>query len=252
MEKATSAFFVMFIAILMLSACRAQYGDYAETVDVSKNDNLEAQQAYINVFLGDTGIFLSHIYAEPESAARFQSIFLDEYLGYEDEYEFEITHFLLIAVDGSNVPAVVLEVSPPYPGNRVILHYRGGTVYGYSFSFRSMRGIVLDGTFCSSGGVSRIAISNLQLSPSGFIEISVIGESDDIRTDEVGNAPGGTYAPIFFIRGEEVSYEKWQDFLEAHYSKEEAPWYAFYADTIAEDFAVCWNRFFDSVSEQLS
>ena len=103
-----------------------------------------------------------------------------------------------------------------------------------------------DGTFCSSGGVSRIAISNLRLSPSGFVEISVIGESDDVRTDD-GNAPMGTYAPIFFICGEEVPYEKWQGFLEAHYSKEKAQWHAFYAGTVAGDFAVSWNGFLERV-----
>lgn len=202
-----------------------------------------AYEKFIEVLQGDAGYYdVRRIYESDDVEVSFEYVFLnlDGYFDSYSGYNFEYTQFTFINVEGSAIPAVVLEISPPFPGDRRVLYYDNGVVRGDFFSFRGMRCIRTDGTFCSSSGAAYTSMARLQLS-SGVLIAEVFAQSDTAITQ-----PDSIYwdTLVFIIDGEEVTYERWSDFNDEFDQKEEMPWYAFSADTIAADFSAAWDNHF--------
>ena len=193
------------------------------------------ENIYIEVLQNNIGFYhVRHVYDNEEPTFEYAKLedILNDLNSYEDCWEFK--NFTLINVNGSDVPAVVLELYPV--DERIVLHYNEGVVYGYDFPFRGMRNIMTDGTFDGSGGAYNTYIMELHFL-SGLIETITIGKSDTILKDD------GELEQIFYINEEEVTRELWQDFLNEQSEKEIALWYEFSNKTIAEDFASAWSNY---------
>jgi hypothetical protein len=181
---------------------------------------------YIEVLQNNIGFFDRGVLRNPREG---EYITLIEYLNCPDAaiygYTFAVTQFAFLGIESNDVPSVILETSPPFPGMRLILHYHDGKVYGYSEGFRGMRGIYTDGTFCWSGGMFSVGTVKLRFS-LGSIEYVDICERSNILRDD------GTWEYIYFIHGEQVPEDVWDA---CYYGKEDATWYSFDSETIAED-----------------
>jgi hypothetical protein len=213
---------LLFLLIIALCACDS---NIVQPIDTAK-------QMYIGVLQNNIGFYDCGSLHSPKEG---EYINLIEYLNCPEAatygYTFAVTQFTFLEIEGSNTPAVILETSPPFPGMRLLLHYHDGKVYGYFEGFRSMRGIKTDGTFCWASGAGHYGTAKLQFSPEGYPE----------RVEVCRMYSGSDAVAVFYIYGEEVSEDLFSAFYyEEHHQKEDATWYAFDSETIAEEFVAAW------------
>ena len=273
MKKSAAIFFALFLAALLLTACGGQSVNYPESEDYvlagvetsnsssaldnylepseqnsSKDDKSSDMQGYIlpvrdmyiavlqnnAEFFEHTNIINSYLQRIDESKNQGVYVKLSESLYMRAGFPLEIERFTLVYVENSDIPAVVLHLRDT-GGERLLLHYDNGMVYGYNFSYRGLFLLKRDGTAWSSGGT--IGGSIRLRFYAGFIE-SVAVSIADFHAGDL------TIPPIFYVYGEEVSEDVFRAIRDAHNDKEDAPWYAFSAESIAVDFALAWNNFF--------
>ena len=228
---------ILLILIVGLSACKN---------NAVQSSGLESMEMHTQVLRNGVGFYLhSPIYdwrqcTFQRSELQREYTKLSEYLDSisSEDYTFIVTQFTIIPVYSSHTPAIVLQLN--LTGDRLVLYYSNGLVYGYLTPFRGMQAMKTDGTFMTSGGAAHGTISKLSFLPEyGFIENIIMSEWTEIRDGS------GNWEPIFMIRGEEVSNEVMSAFWNAHHQKSDVQWYPFFADTIAEDFAVAWENYFE-------
>ena len=205
--------------------------DSGEIIPEQTYEQLLARQLFAEVLQDKVGFY--------SSLTGNQSMTLSEHINSfeipEVEYTFSVTQFLIMELSYSDVPAVVLEISPPYPGDRLILHYNDGRIYGDSRSFRGMREIKTDGSFCWSGGITNLGTSRLRRA-NGSVEAVITSESIIDRDSNT---------ILFFVHGEQVLECIYNTYREEHYKKDSAKWHEFVVETVVEDFEAAWNDFFD-------
>jgi len=197
---------------------------------------------YIEALQSNLAIYVRGRINSPQAGEYITLNELLDSLTFNDDYIFEATHFTFLNVEGSDIPAVLLEIRPPFHGgDRLILYYLNNRVYSYWEPHRGMSGIRVDGTFSASGGVDFISIWRWRLL-EGVLEREMLGESDIARNDD------GSWVepiePIYFIHAEQVAREAWDAFMNDQNAQSEAEWSAFNTETIVEDFAAAWDEHF--------
>ena len=146
--------FVLLICALLLSACGAEFADFAKDdaqgVFLSADEELviedeeSAEESYTTISL-----FQEILLGQRQFYFDSDLIYLDKF-----RYGFpETIEFAVFDMDGDDVPELIIaagETQLVY----LVLHYYDGAAYGHSFVFRSMGGIKTDGTFNNSFGAS--------------------------------------------------------------------------------------------------
>ena len=75
-----------------------------------------------------------------------------DYWNDTDTFPLEVYRFAVVDMDGDGTPEVVLELTTGFDGSYEVLHYDGGTVYGFNFPFRGMLDLSKDGMYLGSNG----------------------------------------------------------------------------------------------------
>jgi len=214
------------------------------TINIETNVvELSAKRLFIDVLQNDEEIYFDFGNVQDDARIMALSHYLNLFESPDHGYVFQVTQFSIVSLRGSDIPVVILEISPPYPGDRLILHYNDGRVCGYVRWFRTMKDIRADGSFSWSGGITNMGTSEL-LQGSSTLETAVTSEyviEMDNKLDE--------YTIMYFVHGEQVSESMYDAFQEEHNKKNYARWHEFVADTISEDFEIAWYEFFESYLE---
>jgi len=202
--------------------------------DTVLTDVQSAKELYSEVLQSNIGFYYRGSLGNPYEN---EYLMLGDYIALFEELVYDETlsgtQFTAILIESCDIPIIVLEIRPPNPGGRLILHYSDGSVYGYYQSFRSMRSIKTDGTSCWSGGAGFIGTSALRQS-SGVLENIITSESTASYINGIRN-------DSFFVYGEQVPEEIYRSFYEKHDQKDDVSWYAFSRETISEYFEMAWD-----------
>ena len=223
---------IAIVLLFLLVGCTTSKVQSIEN-EPEKIDYSYIRDMYIDVLQSNVGFYhIRNVFGHDEPFWEY--VKLVEHLGLceiDNVTVWEISQFTFYDVYNSNVPAVVLEFTPG--GDRLVLYYNIGSVYGIFVAFRGMRGITTDGMFHGSSGAAFTNISKMQFS-SRMFEIIILGESDFNQE---------TMTPIYYISGEEISPEIWYSFRNEFFEKEEVLWYEFSNETIVDDFALAWSKY---------
>ena len=154
---------------------------------------------------------------------------------YSDEnVTWQVSEFSVVDMDGDGVPEVVVELFPAYVMH-FVFHYEDGTVYGALFSHRGLGGLKKDGSFTGSGGAAHTSVDQLEF-VDGVCRRVTLGNTDGAELDENGSWQG-----ICYIDGERVSEEAFFAFWDEYDAKEDAVWYAYDEESLAELFSAAWE-----------
>ncbi|MCL1876242.1 MAG: hypothetical protein FWF87_08310 [Synergistaceae bacterium] len=75
-----------------------------------------------------------------------------DYWNDTDAHPLEVYRFTVVDMDNDGTPEVVLELTTGFDGAFEVLHYEGGTVYGFNFPYRGMLDLSKDGMYLGSNG----------------------------------------------------------------------------------------------------
>jgi len=167
-KKSTVRFFALLAAALLLAACSSQSSEYPETEeyiiiedaganirdmifecsedepnDADQPDCETAKEIYREVLQSNAEFFMrGRFHDAHEGYYTTLSELLDSFTEF-DRPAYEATQFVILWVEDSEIPAVIVEIkiTAASPGNRIVLHYQNGRVYGYHVSFSDMRNI---------------------------------------------------------------------------------------------------------------
>ena len=159
--------------------------------------------------------------AETDKPMCFKDFRSNSYLFVNDDGDMEYTgpwdseeaksysQFCVVDMDGDGAQELILEESQT--GNRLLLHYEDGAVYGFVFPFRGMNGIKTDGSFICSGGATVNYLKKVS-----FVKERVFS-TDLWCVDDVGG--------VYRINGEDVSPKEANSYWRVE--PEDAEWYAY-------------------------
>ena len=155
-----------------------------------------------------------------------EPMFLSDFLSHNKgpDYIIHVTQFAIVDMDGDGMPEVILEIFPG--GDRLVLHYRNGRVFGNGFPYRGLRFLKTDGTFYTSGGAATGSITRLRFEWD-YAQFYVIYDWGWTRYSSTD---------IFYFNRKPVSLEEFYEGIERAMtylnSKENATWHPFYGDWI--------------------
>jgi hypothetical protein len=98
-----------------------------------------------------------------------------------DPHTIHIDEFTVLDMDGDSIPDVILNTQPSY--DQLLLRYENGTVFGYEFGIRGLKGIMKDGTYSWSNGAADSGYSKLK-SISGVLEVEELYDLSDYGEKE--------------------------------------------------------------------
>lgn len=132
----------------------------------------------------------------------------------QDNFPFSIEQFTVLDLDNDGIEEVVLQISLAENecAGFEILHYKEGTVYGYTLVPRGFANLKNDGTFWVSSGAS----------DNGVVRISNFS-STDYSVDEILYCRDNT----FYINQEKTSAQNYNIAMDEQLSKTDATWYDF-------------------------
>jgi len=165
------------------------------------------------------------------SPPQRESMYLSEYLEFDEDHVFEIRRFAVVDMDKDGIPELIIE-SENYVW-RLVLRYSDGEVYGYTFSYRGMNWIDKSGVFTASGGASRLYIFKLQFLDD-LCDIATLAHyKDDYNND---------YERIFFIGDEQVTEEEFEVFESEMFEVDGVEWIEYTQESFKRDFAKAWRK----------
>ena len=145
-----------------------------------------------------------------------------EYLHGEDDITLEVTRFTVIDMNSDGIKELIISMRHPLSASvreiYLVLTCDDGTLYGITFTDRSFSNLLKDGTFFSSA-----------VSPGHWGVMRLLYSSGVFWLEE-------TRSPNYY-----EFYEEFWSFVEEQRLKEEAEWFPYNAETIAEDLAAAWE-----------
>ena len=145
-----------------------------------------------------------------------------DYLCGEDDITIEVKRIAVVDMDSDGIMELVLSMKHPLSASvreiYLVLTCDDGELYGITFTDRSFSNLMKDGTFFSSA-----------VSPGHWGVMSLLYSSGVFWLEE-------TRSPNYY-----EFYEEFCSFVEEQQLKEEAVWFPYNAETIAEDLAAAWE-----------
>jgi len=186
------SFSLMVSLILTLSACLPDFSTVEDPLQALMDAKDLAMWSFYDVLQSETP-FISI-----DNEGYEVEVLLEDYcksvLNLETIGDYsEILEFTVVDMDGDEIPEVVLNFKGN--GNKEVLRYYNGEVFGYSFKSREMNRLKRDGSFYWSGGAGFNGYSVMQFHEMnlGFIDFAVYDFDFD---------PGTAH---YYGHGEEVS-----------------------------------------------
>jgi hypothetical protein len=138
--------------------------------------------------------------------------------------EYQLITFAIHDMDGDSIPEVILEYTPM--GDRLVLRYDKGKIYGYDIAYRGLYDIRTDGTFRWSNSADNSGIGKLKFTSEELVTINLCSLNE----------------ARYFVNNKKVTEEAFNSFSDEHDAKEEVEWYSFSNKTIVSDFTTAWNK----------
>ncbi|MDR0861716.1 MAG: hypothetical protein LBN30_02940 [Oscillospiraceae bacterium] len=147
----------------------------------------------------------------------------DLYLSADSDMLWEIGAFAVVDMDGDDVPEVILEEARF--GDRLVLYFDDGAVYGYDAPYRGMIALKTDGTFNFSSGAADNGFARLEFY-GGIAEAQVFAESNSEYVDS-------ELEVAYYIERRAVMESEFFEFTEAWFARDDAEWFEFTGENIA-------------------
>jgi hypothetical protein len=134
----------------------------------------------------------------------------------------KVLNFTVLDMDGDKIPEVIVQLSYgndyPYPDFVEVLHYRNGTVQGFTYPLRGLMGLKKDGTFSVSNGALDNGYSKLRYTSSTYKYV-------DLGYIKSGQDKKGNTTISYFINNKPVSEASYSSFSKNQNGKKDAVWY---------------------------
>ena len=192
---------------------QAADGIQEETSVSTDKQNLPKPADILNVFKKVLTNEITHFDAEKQ-----KYILLKDYFENNGVTATEI-RFTLVDLDGEGIPEVIID---HFPGVERVLRFEDGTVYGFSFDFRSMKGLKKDGTFEWSKSAFNSGIGRQTFSGTNTDCINVSEESSEPDDDNRG----------YYIYYNKVTEHQYRAFMDAYYKIEDVEWTPFTTENV--------------------
>jgi len=255
--KKVTIIIILFL-VFLLTACEGRLNDNTDTDDsvlaempetvvdtgrhimpiheaYSENETAlsSVMHTFMEVLKSNEGFYLHHPYRDGQRVDEMEHVYLNElFNSYDDGYDWQISYFTIVDMDGDGVPEVVIELS--LGNERMVFHYENGKVYAYPFSYRGLNNLKKDGTFLSSGGAAYTYLNMLQFS-DGILVVRELAYSDTVHEN------GQFIRAVFFANDEEITEDMFYALLDGFLEKEDAEWHSFNEDYFEVDFSAAWS-----------
>jgi len=205
-------FILIAFVILVLSGCQTD----------KQNEYSSAMESYKAILQSEEEFFCIE---------EGKNVYLNQYdywCGDFPDAPLNVAQFTVMDLNDDEVPEVILERY--YDGEKLVLHYSDGKIYGYTFVYRAMMQLKKDGTYNFSSGAADSGYGMLRFLSDAYEE-DILGYSKP-------NWDKDSLSVSYYIGEDSVAEEAFIDFSNEQDDKEDVEWYGFSEENIARELFI--------------